>query len=133
MNGQANIVLSRTPNPLHYTQGSQRKSLLSWGFFAKPRNVMLKMVIDTVYDNLVFDNTREEIRPENMLVSVVYLTGPLAFARGFDMARLTNDTFKYYMNEPNFGDKCKWKVKDVYQSGEKYSHKNGHILRKALT
>ena len=55
----ANVLLTREGNPSRYI--ANRKATAMWGFISKPVLSLFKNVIRMVWDNMNFDQPREEI------------------------------------------------------------------------
>merc|ERR1740123_1341895 len=126
---------SRTGNALIHQPHGNRKNICQWTFFAKPRHRVLEMAIRVVHDNLFFDTQLAPIIPADMHGAVTKITGPVAFSRGFEHARLKFDQseLNWKLHGLDWNGQCSFKdVSDntIYQNGVKNYEKMGHeVLR----
>ena len=50
----SNILLSEEGGELEYTIPNGRRKLVQWAFFSRPKNLMMRSVIEILYDNFFF-------------------------------------------------------------------------------
>ena len=131
----ANVLLTREGNPSKYI--ANRKATVMWGFLSKPKHPLFKNVIKMVWDNMSFDQPREEIiaRGHQMKEFTIQFTGTIAFSRAVDMTRIMGQGDDIYMHGIDFEGACHWKapgLQNYYEPGESYESLDNQFYRSKL-
>jgi len=131
----ADVLLSREGNKSRYI--ANRKATVMWGFLAKPKHPLFKNVIKLVWDNMSFDQPREEIRAHGhqMKELTLQFTGTVAFSRAVDMTRIMGQGDDIYMHGIDFEGACYFKapgLKNYYEPGESYETLDNQFYRSKL-
>lgn len=131
----ANVLLTREGNPSRYI--ANRKATVMWGFISKPRHPLFQNVIRMVWDNMNFDQPREEIvaRGHEMKELTLQFTGTIAFSRAVDMTRIMGQGDDIYMWGIDFEGACNFKapgLQNYYEPGESYESLNNEFYRSKL-
>jgi hypothetical protein len=125
----ANVLLSREGGKVNYIHN--RHKTVMWAFLAKPGHPLLANAIKTVWDNMKFDQPREEIMVrggsnsndgDKMLT--LEFSGTIAFSRAVEMTRITGQGDDTYIYGQDFEGLCNFKAPglkgDYYEKGEGY-------------
>ena len=131
----ANVLLTREGNPSRYI--ANRKSTVMWGFISKPRHPLFQNVIRMVWDNMNFDQPREEIvaQGNEMKELTLQFTGTIAFSRAVDMTRIMGQGDDIYMWGIDFEGACNFKapgLQNYYEPGESYESLTNEFYRSKL-
>ena len=131
----ANVLLTRESNKSIYI--ANRKATVMWGFLSKPRHPLFANVIKMIWDNMSFDQPREEIvaQGHQMKALTIQFTGTIAFSRAVDMTRIMGQGDDMYMFGIDFDGLCNFKAPGLgnyYGPGENYETLDDQYYRSKL-
>jgi len=131
----ASVLLTREGNKVNYLHN--RHTTVMWAFLAKPRHPLFVNAIKTVWDNMSFDQPREEIMARGVgndgtKTLTVEFSGTIAFSRAVEMTRITGEGDDTYIYGTDFEGECHWKapgLKEYYETGEGYETLINQVYR----